>query len=189
MSVIYKIYCLDENIKDCYIGSTTNFYKRKIDHKTRCNNNFNFKLYTFIRANGGFTNWNFEVLEKFENKISKGDLEKIEGQYIKNNNATLNSIIPTGLTKQEYNKEYKVNNKEKISERKQEYYINNKKKISERKQEYYINNKEKKKEYYEKNKQKLQEKIMCDCGSMISRNNISIHIKTKKHIKLMQSLK
>ena len=35
---IYKIYCKDESIKDIYIGSTSNFKRRKRDHRSRCNN-------------------------------------------------------------------------------------------------------------------------------------------------------
>ena len=169
MSVVYKIYCLDENIKDCYIGSTINFHKRQIRHKNNCNNtndsSYNLKVYTFIRANGGFSNWDFEVLETF-NTIDKIDLHKIEGQYIKKNNTTLNCRIPVELTKQEYNEFYKDYYKE-LRE-------TNKEKIN-----------EKAKIYREENKEKLREKIKCECGCIISRSDIIRHRKTKKHIKLM----
>jgi len=37
-STIYKIVCKDVNIKDCYVGSTTNFNRRKQEHKYNCNN-------------------------------------------------------------------------------------------------------------------------------------------------------
>ena len=37
-TIIYKIVCNDLNIKDCYIGSTTSFTKRKNRHKSNCNN-------------------------------------------------------------------------------------------------------------------------------------------------------
>ena len=93
MSVIYKIYCKDENIKDCYIGSTKYFTNRKRRHKYDCSNincmAYNYKLYKFIRENGGFTNFDFEILETF-NTIDTQDLYKIEGQYMENNNANLN---------------------------------------------------------------------------------------------------
>lgn len=126
MSVIYKIYCLDENIKDYYIGSTTNFHKRKISHKTKCNNvndiGYNMLLYKFIRANGGYNNWTFEILETFESFISKKDLHKIEGQYIKNNNPTLNCIIPSGLSRNEY----LLENNDYFNNKRHNYYHNNK---------------------------------------------------------------
>ena len=59
--VIYKIVCNDLNIPDCYVGSTTNFSRRKNGHKTACNNsnlkNHNLKIYLAIRANSGWDNW------------------------------------------------------------------------------------------------------------------------------------
>ena len=36
-TVIYKICCLDKSIQDLYIGHTTNFTKRKYQHKVCCN--------------------------------------------------------------------------------------------------------------------------------------------------------
>ena len=49
---IYKICCKDKNIEECYIGSSTNFVKRKNSHKTICNNinskEYNQKKYIFI---------------------------------------------------------------------------------------------------------------------------------------------
>lgn len=57
--------------------------------------------------------------------------------------------------KNEYNKQYRLENKEKIKQQQQEYNKNNKEKIK----EYYENNKEsikqKSKEYYNKNKKKI----------------------------------
>jgi len=159
MSLIYKIYCKDSNIKDCYIGSTNNLTNRKRSHKFRCNNpigeGYNLKVYTFIRANGGYTNWEFEVLETF-NTIDKQDLHKIERKYIESNNSTLNNDIPT-RTKQEYSKH------------KKEYF-------KEYHQEYYINNKE-----------VIQQKIKCECGCMINSCNIIRHKKSKRHIELMEN--
>ena len=35
-SIIYKIYCKDENVKDTYIGETTDFIRRKCCHKRDC---------------------------------------------------------------------------------------------------------------------------------------------------------
>ena len=32
-AVIYRIYCLDSKIKECYIGLTTDFIRRKYQHK------------------------------------------------------------------------------------------------------------------------------------------------------------
>ena len=43
-SVLYKITCRDKTIPDVYVGSTTDFSKRKNRHKTNCNNPKN-KMY------------------------------------------------------------------------------------------------------------------------------------------------
>ena len=56
-SVIYKICCRDKSITDVYIGSTTNFIKRKTLHKYNCTNEkskgYNRYVYGFIRENCG----------------------------------------------------------------------------------------------------------------------------------------
>lgn len=63
---IYKIICKDENIKDCYIGSTKDLNKRQIQHKNSYytnNNNSNCYIYKFMLNNGGFENFKFEIVE------------------------------------------------------------------------------------------------------------------------------
>lgn len=96
-SKIYKICCRDTEIKDIYIGSTTNFTKRKYCHKTCCNNpndkRYHLKLYQFIRNNGGWENWDMVLVQEVscENKLQ---LHKIERSYIEKNNSTLNCNIP-----------------------------------------------------------------------------------------------
>jgi group I intron endonuclease len=172
MSVIYKIYCKDENIKDCYIGSTNNLHKRKIRHKSNSNNinskEYNYKVYKFIRANGGFENFDYIILEQFENIMTKQDLLKIEGQYIKNNNTTLNYII-AGRTV----KEYEQDNKKKIDEKNKKYRQDNK----EKKKEY-------NKQYSEDNKEKLKEKVECEfCKSLIRKNHLKRHQQSIKCLK------
>ena len=32
-SIIYKICCNDTDVEDIYVGSTTNYYRRKQEHK------------------------------------------------------------------------------------------------------------------------------------------------------------
>ena len=75
-SIIYKIYCKDENVKDTYIGETTDFIRRKCCHKRDCEKEYKqyktsrHTLYLAINSNGGWNNWIIEVIEKFpcENK-------------------------------------------------------------------------------------------------------------------------
>jgi predicted GIY-YIG superfamily endonuclease len=67
-TIIYKIVCKDETITECYVGHTTDFPQRKIQHKESCTNPlsrcYNLKVYEFIRANGGLDNWNMVEIIK-----------------------------------------------------------------------------------------------------------------------------
>ncbi len=59
---IYKLCCKDFNVKDIYVGHSTNFKLRNQAHKNDCCHNINSKSYNsykyrFIRENGGFDNW------------------------------------------------------------------------------------------------------------------------------------
>ena len=68
-TIIYKIFCKNENLKDLYVGHTTNFIQRKYQHKTSCNNNnVKFKIYETIRANGGWNNWDMVEIANYNCK-------------------------------------------------------------------------------------------------------------------------
>ena len=60
-TIIYKIICKDPKIRHTHIGHTTNFVKRKYQHKLSCNNGKQSQLYDTIRHNGGWDNW--EMIE------------------------------------------------------------------------------------------------------------------------------
>ena len=71
-TIIYKIFCRDTNIKEVYIGHTTNFVNRKSAHKSSCKNS-DSKLYTFIRENGGWENWKILIIDVVEcNNFEEG---------------------------------------------------------------------------------------------------------------------
>ena len=117
-SCVYKICCNDINIKDCYVGSTTNLNKRKRRHKSGCNNenskDYNYNVYKFIRDNGGWDNWTVVLMESYSECKSKEELLRFERYHMEKLETTLNSQVP-GRTKKEYDKEYKKNKcKEKI---------------------------------------------------------------------------
>ena len=114
--IIYKIYCKNNEIKDCYIGSTINIKTRIKEHKYSCNNEnlkkYNQYKYVYIRENGGFDNWDFKILCK----CPKDDRYKMERWYIENcKESNLNKSIPT-RTHKEYNKQ----NKELIKEKRKQ---------------------------------------------------------------------
>jgi len=92
--IIYKIEAIDN--KDLiYIGSTSNFIKRRCDHKSRCNNPkdqaYNFKLYKMIRENGGWDNFKCEIIKAYPSQ-NKKQLLKEEEKYRINLNSTLNTV-------------------------------------------------------------------------------------------------
>ena len=93
-SVIYKICCIDKSINDIYIGSTTDFSKRKYTHKYASKNekckNYNFYVYQFIRENSGWENFEIIQLEEYPCN-NKRELEKREEQLRTELNATLNN--------------------------------------------------------------------------------------------------
>ena len=67
---VYKLCCNDPEIKEIYVGSTKNLRVRKNKHKYSCTNENDKKhklnVYQFIRANGGFSNFDIIQLERFE---------------------------------------------------------------------------------------------------------------------------
>ena len=94
--IVYIIKCKDENIKNCYVGSAGNFKHEKCEHKSckhksYCNNPFfrdmlsyNPKIYQFIRLNGGFENFYFEILQDEIEYNKRIELDTIERYHIEN---------------------------------------------------------------------------------------------------------
>ena len=107
-SSIYKLCCNDAAVTDVYVGSTTNFTKRKCAHKSTCNNinadRYNYYVYQFIRDNGGWDNWSIILVEAY-NTTSKRELELRERYWLETLGATLNKRVPT-RTEKEYREEH-----------------------------------------------------------------------------------
>jgi hypothetical protein len=123
-TIIYKIVCKDLLVTECYVGHTTEFIKRKWNHKSRCNNindkKHNLYIYTFIRENGGWDNWVMIEIEKYS-CLDVNEACKRERYYIELLKAELNKVIPT-RTKKEYNNENIEFSKEYQKEYQTEYY-------------------------------------------------------------------
>jgi hypothetical protein len=96
-TIIYKIYCLDPNITDIYIGYSTNLDKRTSYHASACKKKDNKKddlyVHNFIRDNGGWVNWHLEMIEKYP-CIYKNDVQFRVNYWIETSNATLNIKSP-----------------------------------------------------------------------------------------------
>jgi hypothetical protein len=144
-SKIYKLYCPDGDPNDVYYGATVNSLNQRLSkHKTTngCVSRILFQKYKDKII--------IELVENFPCN-NKKELDIREAYYIRNNNC-VNTVIPD-RTEPEYQKEYRIENKDYFKE----YRIENKEQIKEQKKEYYIENKEQIKEYYIENKEKIKE--------------------------------
>ena len=168
-SKIYKI--ISPHTDKCYVGSTTKdrLSNRLAGHRS--------DLKTGIAITSKYIlelgDYEIVLLELYPCN-SKDELHARERYYIEALDC-VNKYIPNRSRK-----EYKLNNKDKISEYQTEYRLNNKDK-----------NKEYKKEYHLKNKEVIAEnrkiKITCECGKEVTKLNISRHKKSKRHFDLIQS--
>ena len=183
---IYKIEHIEKNDL-VYVGHTTNFTKRKWQHKYICKSEkdrlYNLKLYQMIRVNGGFEMFRMIEIEIYP-CADKREAEKRETEVMKVINASLNAMISYVSNEDKkvkrivYKKNYYVLNKdimigkqneynktriEALKKYKKEHREKNKEKIKEQQKEWYEKNKEmvkaKQKEYYNKSKAKSNSSI------------------------------
>lgn len=172
----YKLVCRDLDVKECYIGCTTDFTRRKARHKHNCSNeacaDYNINVYRFIRDNGGWDNWDMILIEtrRCENKL---DASKIEREYIETYNASLNHVKPLRTTAEykhdnadtikEKQTKYREDNKETIKDRDKQYRENNRDHLNEKKREYRESHQEHikqySKDYYLKNRERVIENV------------------------------
>ena len=212
-TIIYKIVPLNECLNYCYIGSSTDLNLRINNHSSNCNNTnstaYNRYLYKIIRENGGWSNWELILLEKYpcNNEI---EARQREQYYINKLNANLNSIRAYRTEEEKIEQQYSDNRtEEQLKEKSKKYYHSHKEDCNKKSQIYYSNNKEyfekKRKEYYAlhkeelyaKKKEKIQElkkfnednnvaiiseKINCICGAIIVKKSKCRHEKTQSHI-------
>jgi hypothetical protein len=152
-TVMYKIVSNDLNIRECYVGSTTEFTKRKWSHKSSCTNanskKYNFKVYKFIRDNGDWHNWSMVLIEMFPCTNHLESLQR-ERYWCENLNASLNSLVPSRT-----NKEYTLDHKEQIKQ-------------------YNVDNREQKNNYQ-------NTVLTCQCGHSYTRVNKLRHERSNKH--------
>ena len=181
---IYVIWDIeDHNLT--YYGSTCNLNRRIYQHK----NKTNICTSRQIIERG---NYEVAILETYEN-IDKYDLVERERWYIENK-PCVNKVVPN-RTMKEYSAEYYQINKDKMNDYSKkyckDYYVNNKDKLNNNSLEYYYENKTKvndyQKKYREKNKHKTYQRITCKCGCVVSKINLNVHMKSKKHIRLMEN--
>ena len=202
-SKIYKIEPLcDHDEHEIYIGSTTrNYLSERMTH-----HRYDYKqwkdgqtrkstLYTLFDK-FGVENCKMILLENV-NCDSLDQLHAKEAEYIKSN-MCINKVIPGRTNKEYYNqnketitenrKIYLSKNKDTLLEKRKIYREKNIEHIKEVEKQYRDAHKQQSKEYYNNRKNYLHEQIQCTCGLFSSRQHISRHEKSKKHIQLMESL-
>lgn len=189
-SMIYQIWS-PSNPDLIYIGSTTQpLSKRMTNHR----NNYKRYLagtYHYVSS--------FKVLECGDARIEliecveckdRKELCRIEGRFIRERDCVNKRI--EGRTHEEYYQD----NREKIIEHVRSWCLDNKERLKQYKQQWYIEHKEKiseqSRQWYQKNKNKIKKenviKVVCECGSSVSKGNLTRHKKSKKHINYIHNV-
>ena len=112
---------------------------REYKHKHSCNNErrreYDYKLYRFIRAHNGWSDWEMNGIEEIECN-DRNEARRRERYWVETLGSELNDRRPT-LTqdeqkdyKKDYNKEYYQAHKEKFKEHNKQYYESHKKRKS-----------------------------------------------------------
>ena len=150
-AIIYSIVCkTDETL--IYVGSTTEFTKRKNNHKKLCINEKNkghhFQVYVMIRSNGGWGNFDMKPVKEFPCE-SKIQLIIEEERIRKEMNANLNTRRAYASLEErieeikEQRKQYRKDNSEYIAEQAKQYWKENAEHLSEQNKQYRKDNAEK----------------------------------------------
>jgi hypothetical protein len=168
----YKIVCKDPAITDCYNGSCVSLKDRKKNHKSKSLNpnckEYNFKVYRFIRENGGWDNWTLIQLEIFPCN-SKQELVARERHWFDILKPTLNTNSPTlDIEKQKKNQakyyaKYSEEHKDEIAAKQKQYNDEHKDELA----------------------AKRKEKIKCVCGCEVTKYYLPTHMKSAKHLSVM----
>ena len=181
---VYRLFCKDTDVTDCYIGSTKDIEHRMRGHKCdveyETGNRYHLKKSQFIRSHGGWLNWDHEVLESLDVE-SQEELRMREQKWIDQTpTATLNGM-PAWRSEEdkkelhiEIHARWRDENREKYTEYQAKYQAKyheaNREKILERKAK-----------HYRENKEKMLVKIECNfCGAFVTRSNMKRHQKRPK---------
>ena len=190
-TIIYKIVCNDLIVTECYVGHTTDFIRRKHEHKRKCRvGNSDYKIYVKIRENGGWDNYSMIEVEKYPCKDRNEACAK-EREWFEILNSKLNTNFPQRSYEEWYkvnkeelfikNKQYVEDNRETIAEYKKQYAEENRDKIVEYKAQHYENNKIelliKQNQYHKDNR----ETILIKQKQYVKDNKLKIIEQQKKH--------
>ena len=165
-SLIYKLESNNKEISQTYVGSTTNFRQRKRNHKHDCNTetrkSYNCQVYQFIRSNGGWENWDMNLIEYFPCN-TKLELHTRERYWVKETSSTLNKQIPSRTQKERDSIRIRTSLQKKAHHEKHKEWLL----------------------AHPNYNDKYKEQVKCECGGTYTLNHKKRHFKTKKHQGIM----
>ena len=128
-------------------------------------------------------NFEYKVLQEYENEndMTLGEQQWYDIYKEKYGDKCVNKCRPLNTSKESSKKYYQEHKEER-----KEYYQEHADHIKEQNIKYYQEHAEEKKEYQKKYN---KETIDCECGLKIKRGNKLNHLKTTKHITLLNALK
>lgn len=203
-----KIYAIrSHQTTNIYIGSTTRPLSQRLGKHRYCyNNNLNKSSMHILK----YPDYYIELIETFACN-SKDELEKKEGEYIRQfKDICVNVIYPQRTPAEyyedhkdeikEYKKKYQQQHKDELNQKSKEYHQQHKdeqnqkakeynqlhkeeKKIydKEYRQQHKEKLKEQKKEHYQDHKEEINKKYNCECGGKYIHSSKARHLKTTKH--------
>ena len=181
-TVIYKIQHVEKEDL-LYVGHTTDFTKRKCNHKSKCtkpdNEKFHLKLYQMIRDNGGWDMFRMIEIKKFpcnDDREACAEEDKIMRE-LKANMNSISAVFDEEKLKMKCKRaDDKRNATAARIEYKKSYYEENKEKIKAQKKKWDEDNSEKMKNW-------ITEMVQCECGCFMQRKNrgLTKHKESQRH--------
>ena len=146
---IYLIYPKDRKNIMLYVGSTTNISRRIKRHEESCiydnDKHYNYRLYTYIRANGGWDSFEMSIIEEVHNCDNLIELRKREQFHLDRIPLELRLNTRNAYTTKEqrneqnrfyrknnphWEKDWKENNRDKINKQRRERRLKNRDEIN-----------------------------------------------------------
>ena len=187
-SKIYKI--INDKTSDTYIGSTTQrLCSRMALHRRDAKQGKGYPLYHKMRE-VGIDNFYIQLIQE-ASCSDRRELEKIEGDMIKEFKPTLNRQVASRTSKEWYSenkeiralksKEYREANKQQIQEKAKQYRLTNKEVLTEQKRDWYSNNRA-------NILDKQQQPYTCQCGKTLTLGKKARHEKSLYHQNYLQCI-
>ena len=140
------------------------------------------------------------ILIETKSCANKLEAKTIEREFIEQLNAKLNQRIPSSTGKEyrddnkerisTYNMQYRIEHKDDLKDKRKSWYNANHDKILEKQKEYREEHLEERRamnrEYIQKHKDRIYprqaEKLQCECGCLVRRGDLARHRKTLRHL-------